>query len=70
LCVNKLLKCVCECLTVHAHRRSISSTEQLDDEQKEEPVAERRRSSFSELGSKLTSLILPLKMLVQPKDQH
>ncbi|KAM6896657.1 inositol 1,4,5-triphosphate receptor associated 2 [Lycodopsis pacificus] len=31
------------------------------DEQKEEPVAERRRSSLSELGSKLTSLILPLK---------
>ncbi|XP_072233428.1 inositol 1,4,5-triphosphate receptor associated 2 isoform X2 [Leuresthes tenuis] len=43
--------------------RSISSTDsQLDDEQKEEPVAERRRSSLSELGSKLTSLILPLKI--------
>ncbi|XP_067346488.1 inositol 1,4,5-triphosphate receptor associated 2 isoform X3 [Channa argus] len=35
---------------------------QSEDEQKEEPVAERRRSSLSELGSKLTSLILPLKM--------
>ncbi|KAK9525541.1 hypothetical protein VZT92_016235 [Zoarces viviparus] len=34
---------------------------QSEDEQKEEPVAERRRSSLSELGSKLTSLILPLK---------
>ncbi|XP_028279340.1 inositol 1,4,5-triphosphate receptor associated 2 isoform X2 [Parambassis ranga] len=34
---------------------------QSEDEQKEESVAERRRSSFSELGSKLTSLILPLK---------
>ncbi|KAL3048426.1 hypothetical protein OYC64_007073 [Pagothenia borchgrevinki] len=34
---------------------------QVEDEQKEEPVAERRRSSLSELGSKLTSLILPLK---------
>ncbi|XP_029318226.1 inositol 1,4,5-triphosphate receptor associated 2 isoform X3 [Cottoperca gobio] len=34
---------------------------QLEDEQKKEPVAERRRSSLSELGSKLTSLILPLK---------
>ncbi|XP_031721463.1 inositol 1,4,5-triphosphate receptor associated 2 [Anarrhichthys ocellatus] len=34
---------------------------QFEDEQKEEPVAERRRSSLSELGSKLTSLILPLK---------
>ncbi|TDG96802.1 hypothetical protein EPR50_G00232820 [Perca flavescens] len=32
-----------------------------EDEQKEQPVAERRRSSLSELGSKLTSLILPLK---------
>ncbi|XP_054862601.1 inositol 1,4,5-triphosphate receptor associated 2 isoform X3 [Amphiprion ocellaris] len=32
-----------------------------EDEQKEESVAERRRSSLSELGSKLTSLILPLK---------
>ncbi|XP_062416318.1 inositol 1,4,5-triphosphate receptor associated 2 isoform X4 [Pungitius pungitius] len=34
---------------------------QLEDEPKEEPVAERRRSSLSELGSKLTSLIMPLK---------
>ncbi|XP_041820247.1 inositol 1,4,5-triphosphate receptor associated 2 [Chelmon rostratus] len=34
---------------------------QSEDEQKEEPVAERRRSSLSELGNKLTSLILPLK---------
>ncbi|XP_037616066.1 inositol 1,4,5-triphosphate receptor associated 2 isoform X4 [Sebastes umbrosus] len=34
---------------------------QLEDEQKEELVAERRRSSLSELGIKLTSLILPLK---------
>ncbi|CAN9508301.1 unnamed protein product [Ophioblennius macclurei] len=32
-----------------------------EDEQQEESVAERRRSSLSELGSKLTSLILPLK---------
>nr|XP_046234534.1 inositol 1,4,5-triphosphate receptor associated 2 isoform X2 [Scatophagus argus] len=34
---------------------------QSEDEQKEELVAERRRSSLSELGNKLTSLILPLK---------
>ncbi|KAM9334620.1 inositol 1,4,5-triphosphate receptor associated 2 [Symphorus nematophorus] len=34
---------------------------QSEDEQKEEPVAERRRSSLSELGNKLTSLILPHK---------
>ncbi|KAM3588146.1 uncharacterized protein V6R79_022627 [Siganus canaliculatus] len=34
---------------------------QSEDEQKEEPVAERRRSSLSELGNKITSLILPLK---------
>ncbi|XP_026183102.1 inositol 1,4,5-triphosphate receptor associated 2 [Mastacembelus armatus] len=34
---------------------------QLEAEQKKEPVAERRRSSLSDLGNKLTSLILPLK---------
>ncbi|XP_071358081.1 inositol 1,4,5-triphosphate receptor associated 2 isoform X2 [Trachinotus anak] len=34
---------------------------QSEDEHKEEPVAGRRRSSLSELGNKLTSLILPLK---------
>ncbi|XP_040886284.1 inositol 1,4,5-triphosphate receptor associated 2 [Toxotes jaculatrix] len=34
---------------------------QSEDEQKAEPLAERRRSSLSELGNKLTSLILPLK---------
>ncbi|XP_044042071.1 inositol 1,4,5-triphosphate receptor associated 2 isoform X3 [Siniperca chuatsi] len=34
---------------------------QSDDEQKEQLVAQRRRSSLSELGNKLTSLILPLK---------
>ncbi|XP_034529574.1 lymphoid-restricted membrane protein isoform X2 [Notolabrus celidotus] len=34
---------------------------QSEEEQKEEPVAERRRSSLSELGNKLTSFILPLK---------
>ncbi|XP_067438555.1 inositol 1,4,5-triphosphate receptor associated 2 isoform X1 [Thunnus thynnus] len=34
---------------------------QSEDEQKEQPVVERRRSSLSELGNKLTSLILPLK---------
>lgn len=39
---------------------------QSEDEQKESPPqAERRKSSLSELGSKLTSLILPLKTLVQ-----
>lgn len=38
---------------------------QSDDEKKEEPVAERRRSSLCELGNKLTSLILPNKMLVE-----
>ncbi|TKS90999.1 Lymphoid-restricted membrane protein [Collichthys lucidus] len=32
-----------------------------EDEQKEEPEAERRRSSLSELGNKITSLILTLK---------
>ncbi|KAM4569316.1 inositol 1,4,5-triphosphate receptor associated 2 isoform 2-T2 [Odontesthes bonariensis] len=43
--------------------RSISSTDSRpEDEQKEEPAAERRRSSLSELGSKLTALILPLKI--------
>ncbi|XP_034381744.1 lymphoid-restricted membrane protein [Cyclopterus lumpus] len=34
---------------------------QSEDEPKDEPVAEKRRSSLSELGSKLTALILPLK---------
>ncbi|XP_029969244.1 inositol 1,4,5-triphosphate receptor associated 2 isoform X2 [Salarias fasciatus] len=34
---------------------------QAEDELEEAAVAERRRSSLSELGSKLTSLILPLK---------
>ncbi|XP_035505297.2 inositol 1,4,5-triphosphate receptor associated 2 isoform X3 [Scophthalmus maximus] len=38
-----------------------STDYQSEDEQREEPVAERRRSSLSELGSKLTSFILPLK---------
>ncbi|XP_061770050.1 inositol 1,4,5-triphosphate receptor associated 2 isoform X4 [Nerophis ophidion] len=33
-------------------------------EEPEEPVAEKRRSSLSELGSRLTSFILPLKTLV------
>ncbi|XP_041834060.1 inositol 1,4,5-triphosphate receptor associated 2 isoform X2 [Melanotaenia boesemani] len=34
---------------------------QSDEEREEETVVERRRSSLSELGSKITSLILPLK---------
>ncbi|XP_019108847.2 inositol 1,4,5-triphosphate receptor associated 2 isoform X3 [Larimichthys crocea] len=34
---------------------------QSEDEQKEEPEAEKRRSSLSELGNKITSLILTLK---------
>uniref|UniRef100_A0A3Q2STC3 Lymphoid-restricted membrane protein n=1 Tax=Fundulus heteroclitus TaxID=8078 RepID=A0A3Q2STC3_FUNHE len=41
---------------------SCSSTDcHSDDEPKEELLEERRRSSLSELGSKLTSLILPVK---------
>uniref|UniRef100_A0A1A8NAZ1 Lymphoid-restricted membrane protein n=1 Tax=Nothobranchius pienaari TaxID=704102 RepID=A0A1A8NAZ1_9TELE len=44
-----------------------NSDGQSEDEQKEDAQAERRRSSLSELGSKLTSLILPLKTLVQTK---
>uniref|UniRef100_A0A1A8JS01 Lymphoid-restricted membrane protein n=1 Tax=Nothobranchius kuhntae TaxID=321403 RepID=A0A1A8JS01_NOTKU len=44
-----------------------NSDGQSEDEQKEDAQAERRRSSLSELGSKLTSLILPLKTLVQQK---
>nr|XP_057933320.1 inositol 1,4,5-triphosphate receptor associated 2 isoform X3 [Doryrhamphus excisus] len=39
--------------------RNNSDAQSVDEQ--EEPVAERRRSSLSELGSKLTSLILPLK---------
>ncbi len=54
-----------------ANRTAYDNTDcQLEDEQKEEPVAERRRSSLSELGNKLTSLILPLKTLVQPNTHH
>lgn len=50
-----------------ANRMAYDNTDcQSEDEQKEKPVAERRRSSLSELGSKLTSFILPLKTLVQP----
>ncbi|XP_028304730.1 inositol 1,4,5-triphosphate receptor associated 2 isoform X10 [Gouania willdenowi] len=40
---------------------SNSIDSQAEDEQKESPVVERRRSSLSELGSKLTSLLLPPK---------
>ncbi|XP_063761368.1 inositol 1,4,5-triphosphate receptor associated 2 isoform X2 [Eleginops maclovinus] len=51
-----------ERLTRRSPWTAYNSTDgQMEDEQKEEPVAERRRSSLSELGSKLTSLILPLK---------
>ncbi|XP_011611803.2 inositol 1,4,5-triphosphate receptor associated 2 isoform X1 [Takifugu rubripes] len=39
-----------------------STDGQSEEEPKENPVAETRRSSLSELGSKLTSLILPLKI--------
>ncbi len=54
-----------------ANRTACDNTDcQSEDEQKEEPVAERRRSSLSELGNKLTSLILPLKTLVQPNTHH
>lgn len=54
-----------------AHRTARDSTDfQSEDEQKEQPVVERRRSSLSELGNKLTSLILPLKTLVQPNTHH
>lgn len=54
-----------------AHRTASDNTDfQSEDEQKEEPVAERRRSSLSELGSKLTSLILPFKTLVQPNTHY
>ena len=52
----------------HANRIACDTTDgQSEDEPEEKPAAERRRSSLSELGSKLTSLILPLKMLVVPR---
>lgn len=55
---------------VHAHRTACNNTDcQSEEEQKEETVVE-RRSSLSELGSKLTSLILPLKTLVQLNAHH
>lgn len=54
-----------------ANRTAYDNTDcQSEDEQKEKLVAERRRSSLSELGNKLTSLILPLKTLVQQKPHH
>lgn len=54
-----------------ANRTAYDNTDcQSEDEQKDKPVAERRRSSLSELGSKLTSLILPLKTLVRPNPTH
>lgn len=54
-----------------ANRMAYDNTDcQSEDEQKEKTVVERRRSSLSELGSKLTSFILPLKTLVQPNPTH
>lgn len=54
-----------------ANRTAYDNTDcQSEDEQKEKLVAERRRSSLSELGNKLTSLILPLKTLVQQNPHH
>lgn len=48
----------------HAHRSARDGPDRPPgDEQQGEPVAE-RRSSLSELGNKLSSLILPLKTLV------
>lgn len=56
---------------MRANRTAYDNTDcQSEDEQKEAPVVERRRSSLSELGSKLTSLILPLKTLVHPSTHH
>ncbi|XP_016518894.1 inositol 1,4,5-triphosphate receptor associated 2 isoform X3 [Poecilia formosa] len=43
---------------------------QSDDEPKEAVVEERRRSSLTELGQKLTSLLLPQKTLVKPKEHQ
>ena len=57
--------------SMRANRTAYDNTDcQSEDEQKEAPVVERRRSSLSELGSKLTSLILPLKTLVHPSTHH
>nr|XP_020474876.1 LOW QUALITY PROTEIN: lymphoid-restricted membrane protein-like [Monopterus albus] len=44
-----------------AHRMACDSTDCQSEDKQDEPVAERRRSSLSELGNKLTSFILPLK---------
>lgn len=72
LCQNVQLNSVfVNAWPTRANRTAYDSTDcKLEDEQKEEPVAERRRSSLSELGNKLTSLILPLKTLVQPNTHH
>ena len=45
-------------------RRTAYGDSLSEDERKEEPAVHKRRSSLSELGNKLTSLILPLKTLV------
>lgn len=51
-----------------AHRNGRDATDcQSEDEQTEEPVADRRKSSLNELGNIISSFILPLKTLVQPK---
>lgn len=53
-----------------ATRTACDTESQSEEERKEEPVAERRKSSLTELGNMLTSLILPQKTLVQPSTHH
>lgn len=82
-CVHVHIQNLCGCAAIlvserfvnawptRANRTAYDNTDcQSEDEQNEQPMAERRRSSLSELGNKLTSLILPLKTLVQQSPRH
>ncbi|XP_041933793.1 inositol 1,4,5-triphosphate receptor associated 2 [Alosa sapidissima] len=46
----------------HVNRFGYDTDSHSEEERREEPVVERRKSSLTELGNKLTSLIMPLKM--------
>ncbi|XP_048124407.1 inositol 1,4,5-triphosphate receptor associated 2 isoform X2 [Alosa alosa] len=46
----------------HVNRFGYDTDSHSEEERREEPVVERRKSSLTELGNKLTSLIMPLKI--------
>lgn len=63
-CENAGEECVCECLTVHAHRPG--EPRAVVQEQQEKTKETKRRPSIIELGNKISALILPVKTLVPP----